>query len=249
MIKILVTNDDGVNAKGIKALAQALKKVKGVKVTVVAPGTEQSSTSHSITLHRPLRIKKISTDVFSVDGTPIDAVFVGVWVILKEKPDFIFSGINRGGNLGEDVHYSGTVSAAVEGGIMGVPSVAISQLGIEKVDFSVAAKFSVKFHRLLKKHPLPKGMVLNVNLPEKAKLSQFEVTKVGQRNYGGKFSKQKDPRGGDYYWIGGDQYKFLDIKGSDCNAIMANKISVSPIQVDMTSHQYIKTIQNWLKKK
>ncbi|MBU0504392.1 MAG: 5'/3'-nucleotidase SurE [bacterium] len=246
MTKILVTNDDGVLAPGIKALAKALRHEKDTEVIVVAPGQEQSSSSHSITLDRPLRINKVSKNIYAVEGTPVDSVFMGVWAILKEKPDFIFSGINRGGNLGEDLHYSGTVSAAVEGGIMGIPSVAISQLGANKFNYDKSAAMAVKVYRMLKKHPLPEGLILNVNVPQKADLKKISVTKTGKRDYGGKFIENRDPRGDSYYWIGGNQYKFEDIKNSDCNAIVAGNVSITPIRVDMTAKTYISKMKKWI---
>jgi 5'-nucleotidase len=246
MTKILITNDDGVNAPGIKALAKALRSEKDTEVIVVAPDQEQSSTSHSISLDKPLRINKVSKNIYAVSGTPVDSVLMGVWVILKEKPDFIFSGINRGGNLGEDLHYSGTVAAAVQGGIMGVPSVAVSQLGTHKYNYDKSAAMAVKVYRMLKKHPLPAGLILNVNVPEKADLKKNLVTKTGKRDYGGKFTEKHDPRGVPYYWIGGNQYKFEDIKNSDCNAIVAGNISITPINVDMTEKTYIKKISQWI---
>jgi len=245
MKNILVTNDDGVHAKGIKALAAALREIDDVKVTVVAPDRERSTTSHSLTLHRPLRIHKKDDDVYAVDGNPIDAVFLGVSQILKEKPDFLFSGINRGGNLGDDIHYSGTVSAAVEGGIMGIPSVAISQLGTEKFDYTMAAKMAQRVYEMVTKNELPVGMILNVNVPEEAKNLDYEIVKTGQRDYGDLCEEKRDPRGRPYYWIGGSQYKFVDIPDSDCNAIVADKVSITPINVNMTSFDFMEKMKKW----
>lgn len=245
MLRILVTNDDGVDAKGIKVLASALKAVPGTEITIVAPDRQQSTTSHALTLHRPLRIIKRRKDVYAVDGTPTDSVFVAVAIIFDKKPDLIFSGINRGGNLGDDIHYSGTVSAAVEGGIMGIPSVAISQLGDKTFKYGMAAQFAKKLLRRLKRCPLPPGVVLNVNVPENVTSLNFEVTKTGKRNYGGLFVKNRDPRGRPYYWIGGDQYRFFDIKGSDCNAIMAGRISVTPLRVNMTHTGFLRKMKDW----
>jgi len=241
-MKILVTNDDGVDAVGIRALAAALQSVNGTKVIMVAPDREQSTTSHSLTLHRPLRIIKNAPDVYAVDGTPTDCVYMAVSVVFKEKPDIIFSGINRGGNLGDDIHYSGTVSAAVEGGIMGIPSVAMSQLVCDEFDCTTAARFAKKILRFLKKNTLPKGVILNVNIPAGAKKLDYAVTATGKCNYGEPIVEKIDPRGRPYYWVGGNEYKFYDIKGSDCNAIVAGKISVTPLQVNTTSWSYIKDL-------
>ncbi len=246
MIHILVTNDDGIEATGLKALVKALSKVKEVRVTVVAPEHEQSTTSHSLTLHRPLRIYKRKAGQFAVNGTPTDCVYVGCSVILKnQNPDFIFSGINRGGNLGDDIHYSGTVSAAIEGGIMGIPSVAFSQLVGDKHNYARAAEFAVRLLPLLKKNPLPKGMVLNVNFPEVITSMDFVVTKTGKRDYGKLFAENLDPRGRPYYWIGGDQFGYVKIKGSDCNAVFSGQISITPLSVNLTNTGYMKKMKKW----
>lgn len=244
-MNILVTNDDGVHAKGISVLARALKEVKGVKVTVVAPDREQSTTSHSLTLHRPLRIIKKRPGVFAVNGTPVDCVYVGVKTILGEKPDLIFSGINHGANLGDDIHYSGTVSAAVEGGIMGIPSIAVSQFLKKKFDPTLAGRFAKQLLLFLKNNPMPPGVILNVNVPEGATSLDYEITKTGKRDYGDVMEKRTDPRGRTYYWVGGNQYKFFDIKGSDCNAILSGKISLTPLNIDMTCHRHIQGMKKW----
>lgn len=245
MINILVTNDDGVEAEGITALAAALREMEGVYVKVVAPDREQSSVSHSLSLHRPLRLVKKDSDVYVVDGTPSDAVFLGTTVLFKTKPDFVFSGINRGGNLGDDVHYSGTVSAAIEGAIMGIPSIALSQLGGETFDYSVAAQFTKKIFHLVRQHSLPPNIVLNVNVPENPKSLEFTITKTGKRDYGALYEKRKDPRGRSYYWIGGNRYNFFDRTGSDCNAILEGKISVTPLEINLTSHDFMKEMASW----
>lgn len=244
-MKILVSNDDGVDAKGIKVLEKALKAMTGVEVMVVAPDRERSATSHSLTLHRPLRIVKRRRNVYAIDGTPTDAVMLGCSVILKCNPDLIISGINAGGNLGDDIHYSGTVSAAIEGGIMGIPAIAISQLGTAKFDYGFAADFAQKLVRAVGKNTLPRGLVLNVNVPAHPKNLDFEITKQGKRDYGDIYIEKKDPRGRPYYWIGGNSYAFQDIPGSDCNAIVAGKISITPLSVNMSDHSFIKEMENW----
>lgn len=246
MVHILVTNDDGVDARGIKVLAGAFASMKNVRVTVVAPEHEQSTTSHSLTLHRPLRIYKKKKGVFAVNGTPTDCVYIGASVILKDdRPDFIFSGINRGGNLGDDIHYSGTVSAALEGGIMGLPSVAFSQFGGATFNYTQGGRFAKKLLGLLLKNPLPRGLVLNVNFPANAKSLDFDITKTGKRDYGKLFLENLDPRGRPYYWIGGDQFGYIDIEGSDCNAVFSGRISVTPLAVNLTSQSYMKTMRHW----
>jgi len=244
-MRILVSNDDGVYSKGIKALSQALKKI--ADVTVVAPNRERSAASHSLTLHRPLRVIKIAPQTYAVDGTPTDAVTLGIFEIMKHKPDLVISGINHGANLGDDVHYSGTVSAAIEGAIAGFPTIAISLMGREHLTFGPAARFAVRLAKKVYKEGLPKGMVLNVNVPNipQSKIKGFEWTKIGKRKYGDIIVEKIDPRGRPYYWIGGDETGFVDIQGSDCNALLANKISITPLRVDMTDHANLKKFENW----
>jgi len=244
-MRILVSNDDGVYSKGIKALTQALKSI--ADVTVVAPNRERSAASHSLTLHRPLRVVKISNKVYAVDGTPTDAVTLGIFEIMKNPPDIVISGINQGANLGDDVHYSGTVSAAIEGAIAGFPAIAISLMGREKLIFGPAAKFAVRIAKKVYKEGLPKGGVLNVNVPNVPanKIKGYEWTKIGKRKYGDIIVEKIDPRGRPYYWIGGDESGFVDIDASDCNAVLSNKISITPLKVDMTDHAYLKKCETW----
>lgn len=245
MINILVTNDDGITAEGIKALARGLKQLENCEITVVAPTQERSATSHSLTLHRPLRIHKKSKDIFAVDGTPTDCVMLACGKIMTSKPDLIVSGINRGGNLGDDVHYSGTVSAAIEGGIMGIPAIAISQLGKDEFHYQKAVEFAKKLVKTVIKNQLPPGIVLNVNVPEKCETLDFEIVKTGKRNYGDIYEERYDPRGKPYYWIGGNLYEFQDIPESDCNTVSGGKISVTPLQVNLTNRNFLKTMKGW----
>lgn len=242
---ILVTNDDGVDAKGIRALARSLKEIKGARVVIVAPDREQSAKSHSLTLHRPLRLIKKARDVYAVTGTPTDAVMMGCHVVLDKKPDLVVSGINRGANLGDDVHYSGTVSAAMEGGIMGIPSIALSLVSREKFNYKTAATFAKKIVLAARKNKLPGGLVLNVNVPQEAKNLDFLITKAGKRDYGEICAQRIDPRGAPYYWVGGNLFEFEDIPGSDCNAIKSGKISVTPLRVNLTDTQYQKNMGSW----
>lgn len=243
--RILVTNDDGIEAEGIKALAKGLRKLTDVKVTVTAPERERSATSHSLTLHRPLRIIKKDKDDYAIDGTPTDSVMLGSSVIMKKKVDLIVSGINRGGNLGDDVHYSGTVSAAIEGGIMGIPSIAISQLGRDKFNYDTAVRFAQKLIGVVRRNPLPPGIVLNINVPENCEDLDFEICKTGKRNYGEIYEERIDPRGRPYYWIGGNLFEFQNIPESDCNAIQRGKISVTPLKVNITDHNFIDSMKAW----
>src|SRR5262245_16327664 len=242
---ILVSNDDGVYSKGIKILSHELKKI--AQVVVVGPDREKSAASHSLTLHRPLRVTRVSPKVYSVDGTPTDCITLGIYEILKRKPDLIISGINKGGNLGDDVHYSGTVSAALEGAINGVPSVAISLVARDHSIFAPAAAFAVKIAKKVAKEGLPKGLILNVNVPNltEGQIKGYAWTKTGKRNYGDIIVEKMDPRGRPYFWIGGDETGFEDIKESDCNAILEGKISISPLKADITDHAHLKKIKGW----
>jgi len=244
---ILVSNDDGVHSSGIRSLASSLKKIAGARVVVVAPDRERSATAHSLTIHRPLRVEKLAHDFYAVDGTPTDSVMLAVNELLKKKPDLIVSGINRGSNLGEDVHYSGTVSAAVEGAIMGIPSLAFSVMGLNHFHFDVAAAFARKLAKQVLKEKLEPGVLLNVNVPNipKSKIKGVKVVQLGRHNYGGIIIEKNDPRGRPYYWIGGNPAVFEDIKDSDCEACQNGYIAVTPIHVDMTYRKYIEKLKKW----
>ncbi|KAB2842663.1 5'/3'-nucleotidase SurE [bacterium] len=244
---ILVSNDDGIYAEGIQVLAETLKKI--ARVIVVAPDREKSAASHSLTLHRPLRILETKKNFFAVTGTPADCVNLGVNEILdRKKPDLIVSGVNHGGNLGDDVHYSGTVSAALEGAMMGIPSIAVSLvLRDGRPYFKPAANFAAKLAKQVFKEGLPKGIVLNVNVPNlpQHSLKGHAYCKLGKRNYSDIIVEKLDPRKKKYYWIGGDEIGYENIPGSDCNAILERKISITPIKVDMTDYPFLEKIRSW----
>ena len=251
-----LTNDDGVSAVGIKALESYLKKIN-ISFNTVAPLHEQSGAGHSITLHSPLKIKKFENNVFAVSGTPTDAVFIGLNSIVKEKPDLAISGINKGANLGNDITYSGTVAAAVETFYNGITSFAVS-LFIE--DFSTFdEKTFDRAAELFFEHVLPEverkitpeklysvPHLFNVNIPASIKgekIPEICWTSLGKRNYGGEVIKRTDPRGNDYFWIGGDQTHFSDIPGSDCNAIIDGCISVTPLKMDFTDRSLLNDLK------
>jgi 5'-nucleotidase len=242
---ILVSNDDGIMAKGLTVLAGSLAALG--RVVVVAPDQQRSAASRSITLHRPLRITKVGRDRYYTDGTPTDCVILAVHEILKEKPDIIVSGINHGPNLGDDVHYSGTVSVACEGGIIGIPSIAVSLVMASGRHFDTAGRFAKRLAALVLKKGLPHGTVLNVNVPDlpETKIPGYKFTKHGKRNYGSDIIEKEDPRKKKYYWIGGDQNAYADIEDSDCNAIRENYISITPLCVDITDVGALKAISGW----
>lgn len=243
---ILVSNDDGVMAQGIRALATSLAPLGNV--VIVAPQADQSAVSHAMSLYRPLRLtthapietEHGSIEVYSVDGTPTDAVYMAVNHVLKDrKPNILVSGINQGGNLGNDVLYSGTVSAAMEGTFLGIQSFAISAVGKHTFDFSGAGTFAHALCEALLKSPLDKDVFLNVNVPNNTTSQAFSVTGVGKHSYENDVDKRIDPRGKAYYWIGGSWSGYQDLPGTDCNAIANGMISVTPIEINLTSKRLL----------
>lgn len=243
---ILVTNDDGVNAPGILTLARAMKGLG--RVVVAAPDRERSAVSHSLTLHHPLRIERVGEDCYAVDGTPTDCIHLGVHVILKgKKPDLIVSGINRGGNLGHNITYSGTVWAAIEGNLMGIPSFAISLVEAGSLDYGPAGLFALKVGRWVERNGLPEGTILNVNVPDNPRqdLEKFIVTRQGRRRFIESVIEKKDPRERPYFWIGGDQAPVEDGAETDVGAVGQGYISITPLHSDMTNHGELETIRSW----
>ncbi len=245
-MKILVTNDDGIKAPGIISLAEALARVG--EVAVVAPDRERSAVSHALTLHHPLRAEMIAPGRFSVDGTPTDCVNLGIHSLLEFHPDLVVSGINRGANIGDDVTYSGTVAAAMEATLMGIPAFAISLATLsEDADYSVAAEFAARLVRMIRDNGLPRDTFLNVNVPERptAQLLEPLITTQGKRRYEGTIVDMVDPRGRSYYWIGTADLNFHDIEGSDFAAISRGHISITPLHLDMTNHESIARLKMW----
>lgn len=240
---ILISNDDGIDSKGIKALAMALKRVGDV--IVVAPDREQSAVSHSLTLHRPLRVERHGPNAYAVDGTPTDCINIAVNGILKKRPDLVVSGINKGGNLGDDVTYSGTVSAAMEGTLLGIPSFAISLVSRDNFDFKSAAGFAARLARFILRNKLPKDTLLNVNVPEGSDIKGYRITRQGKRVYGDAVIEKIDPRGKKYYWIGGDILRCEGGKDSDFAAIDSKFISVTPVHLDLTNYASLEELKNW----
>ena len=244
-IDILITNDDGVQSEGLIALREALAPLG--MVAVVAPDREQSTTSHAITLHRPLRAQWVSEGCCAVDGTPADCVNLSINGILKNRPKILVSGINKGENLGDDVTYSGTVSAAIEGTLIGIPSIAISLVARENFRFEAAASFSRKIVRLVLENGLPKDTLLNVNVPNlsQSDIQGVEITRQGKRVYGDAVVEKVDPRGKKYYWIGGDILGYRHIPGSDFDAISRRMISVTPLKLDLTDYDMVEALRKW----
>lgn len=238
--RILISNDDGINSEGIHKLHETLKKLG--EVFVVAPDRDQSAVSHSLSLFRPLRLDKVSEYVYSVDGTPTDCINLAINGILRDrKPDLVVSGINKGENLGDDITYSGTVSAAMEGTLLGIPSIAISLVGRSDFNFDYALQYSDIIAKYVLENGLPKDTLLNVNIPNvpSSKISGIMITKQGKRLYDEPIVEKVDPRGKKYYWIGGNELGFIDIENSDLVAVREGYVSVTPIGLDLTNFGHI----------
>ncbi len=245
-IRILITNDDGIHSEGISALEAALREIGDVYV--VAPESEMSGASHSLTLARPLRIRQIDERHWTVDGTPTDCVTFAINRILtaEQMPHICASGINHGANLGDDATYSGTVAGAMEATILGVPGIAFSLVANRNHDFSYAAKVARELTLKAVKEGLPNGTLLNVNVPKGAPKG-VRVTKQGLKNAKPLISEHTDPRGKFYYWIGEERSGFHadDEGGSDFEAIDESYVSVTPMRSDLTNHAAIELLKNW----
>jgi len=258
MKEILVTNDDGFDSKGLKSLVEALRPLGNV--TVVAPTTEKSACGHSLTLTKPLRFVEISENFYKLDdGTPSDCIFLALTKLYKSKPDIVISGINVGSNMGEDITYSGTASAAMEAVLQGIPAIAISQVYIRHGDDTIA-KFGYglatdSIVELVEKifegkFPLPARKFLNINIPPipKDECKGFKITRAGIKHYGFHAEVHHNPRGLEYYWIGLPRLEWIPTKGhiTDFQAINDGFVSITPIQLDMTSYDDIASLEEWL---
>jgi 5'-nucleotidase len=243
-MEILVTNDDGIQADGIRALAEALAPLGSI--SIMAPDREQSAASHALTLHRPLRVRKIADRVLSVDGTPTDSVLLGVHGFLKKKPDLVVSGINHGPNMGSDVMYSGTVAAASEGAFLGIPAVAISLATWGPTDFAPAARVAHNLVRSLLERGLPERMCLNVNVPAipYEKMRGLKITRLGKRVYRDVIVEKTDPRGKLYYWIGGEDPTWEHDETSDFTAVEEGYVSVTPLSFELTDYRGIVDLES-----
>jgi len=243
MKRILVTNDDGIHAPGLKALEKALIQLG--EVTVVAPDREMSATSQSLSLHTPLRIHAFDDRHYAVSGTPADAVIIALHHLLKEKADLVVSGINPGGNLGENVVYSGTVAAAMEATLHGVPAIAISLASRKRRDFSAAGAFAAQLAAKVLEEGLPCGVMLNVNVP-RDEVRGVRVTRQSQKISQNVVIEKKDPRGRLYYWLDETSDLGLVEPDSDYAAILAHEVSITPLQVDRTDYAHLNHLTRWL---
>jgi len=261
MKHILITNDDGYDAAGIKALVEALQPI--AKITVVAPASEKSACGHSLTLTKPLRLVTVDDDFYKVDdGTPTDCIFISLNNLFKEgnKPDLVVSGINIGANMGEDITYSGTASAAMEAVLQGIPAIAISQVyknlsqGIKvDWDFALAKETiaSIVSKILNGSFPLGERKLLNINIPpiSPSECKGIKITKAGYREYGNDTHRHLNPRGEEYYWVGLHPLIWKESENNDCDfeSIKANYVSITPIKLDMTSYEDQDILNKWLK--
>jgi 5'-nucleotidase len=260
-MKLLISNDDGIFSPGIRALANTLAQA-GYDVSVVCPDRERSATGHSLTLHQPIRAEIVesvfdpSVKAWACDGTPSDCVKLALWALLDSPPDLVLSGINQGANLGTEILYSGTVSAAMEGLIEGIPSIALSLTSFSSKDFQPAAQFAKRLVAQLVEKPLPELMLLNVNIPavKWEEIAGVAITRQGVRRYVDVFDKRVDPRGKIYYWLTGEVLEdiqpplSLDIPPNipiDVHVIRENYISITPLQYNLTYGNGLKQMSQW----
>jgi 5'-nucleotidase len=244
-MNILLTNDDGVHAPALARLQLELSALG--RVTIVVPDRDQSATSHSLTLHRPLRIHRHDGERFSVDGTPTDCVLIAYYGLLDHRPDLVVSGINHGPNMGEDVFYSGTVAAAIEGAMQGAPAIAVSLVTRQPADFIEPARFVARLAQEVVRRGIPPKQVLNVNLPHRpwAEIRGLRLTRLGNRVYRDSIVRKTDPRGRDYYWIGGQDPVWEPGEGTDFHAVHEGWISVTPMSLDLTNHRAVEEMEQW----
>ncbi len=238
---ILLTNDDGIASPGLTALRKAMTSLG--QIVVIAPDRDNSAVSHALTMNRPLRIERLGDLIYTLDGTPTDCVAVGLGKILKKKPDLLVSGINSGPNLGDDITYSGTVSAAVEGTMYSVPSLAVSLASAPPYDFNAAAAVTTKLATMILARGLPENTLMNVNIPGET-ISGIRITRQGRRLWENSIHEIYDPHGRMHYWIGGGTPVRDSSLDTDVHAIQSGYISVTPIHLDLTNHEGIFHLRN-----
>lgn len=247
-LHLLLSNDDGVYAKGLSILAKTLRELG--RVDVVAPDRNRSGASNSLTLHAPLHIKNLENGMISVEGTPTDCVHLAITGALPEIPDMVVTGINDGPNLGDDVWYSGTVAAAMEGRFLGLPALAVSLAGEQFHYYKTAAKVARQLIKHIIKDFLPKNMILNINVPDLPynKLKGFEVTRLGTRHRAEPIIRQIDPRGHPIYWVGAAGVEQDAGPGTDFFAVNNQRVSITPLRVDLTCYEVFDQLDNWVKR-
>lgn len=241
---ILLTNDDGIQSPGLQALAEQVSSLG--RVVVVAPDRERSAIGHALTLHHPLRSQVWAEDWWAIDGTPTDCVSLGIHGLLKSVPDLVISGINKGGNMGDDLTYSGTVAAAMEATLMGVPAFAVSlvEAPYDHQSFVWAGRVAARVAETIREHGLPADTFLNVNVPV-GEPAGIQITRQGKRVYEGAVVSNRDPRGNEYFWIGAGELNFQDLDGTDFNAVQAGDVSVTPLHLDLTNYAALERLRQW----
>ncbi|MGI3042273.1 5'/3'-nucleotidase SurE [Shewanella algae] len=247
-MKILVSNDDGVTAPGIRALSEALSAV--AEVLTVAPDRNCSGASNSLTLTNPLRINKLDNGYISVNGTPTDCVHLAIRELYEGEPDMVVSGINAGANMGDDTLYSGTVAAAMEGRFLGLPAVAVSLVGRELTHYDSAASYAVKIIMGLKKHPIASDQILNINVPDLPldEIKGIRVTRLGARHKAEGMVRARDPHGREVFWLGPPGIE-LDVgEDTDFYAVSQGYVSITPLTVDLTAYRQLSQLQHWIEK-
>ena len=250
---ILVTNDDGINSEGLKVLSNTLSKLG--EVFIVAPDRQRSAVGLSVTLERPLRVERMDEKIFSVDGMPADCVTLAIHKLMESPPDIIVSGINDGQNIGYDIYHSGTVGAAFEGTMFGIPSMAVSIANESFYDdfqgdiwYNTAAQIALKLARSIFKRKLPDGTLLNINVPNVplSEIDGIEVTRHCSATYDIEIQDRLDPRGKEYYWVGGEFQKSTDHSRTDLDVLQRRKVSVTPLRLDITDYTMMQELSNWI---
>jgi 5'-nucleotidase len=242
---ILVTNDDGIHSAGLTILAKALGRLG--EVWVVAPDRERTAVAHAVTLHKPLRVQEMAKRVYAINGTPVDCVNLALLNILPRRPHLLVSGINKGVNLGDDVLYSGTVSAAVEGTILGVPSMAVSQEGREQFHFVTGGYYARRVARLILQRGLPEETLINLNVPDRVveSITGVRVTCLSRRRFENPIIQKVDPHGKAYYWIAGTRVSWSRSKDADHEAIEEGAVSLTPLHLDSTHYEVLDQLRSW----
>jgi 5'-nucleotidase len=245
-LRILCTNDDGYLSTGLRVLSGAARGLG--EVHIVAPDREQSASSHSLTMHFPLRARRVREDTHHVDGTPTDCVALAVGALLEERPDCVLSGVNHGPNMGEDVLYSGTVAGAMEATILGIPAIAVSYVGRDPDAIPpFEPLLSGLLRQLLERADFPPETLLNVNLPaiDPAEVRGVQVTRLARRVYTDSLTRAKDPSGREYFWIGGGGVEWNAPEGTDFRAVSDGYVSVTPLHLDLTNYSLLADVEGW----
>lgn len=244
---VLLTNDDGIHAEGLQAMIAEFRP--RCRVTVVAPDRERSAVGHSLTFHSPLRVRQLEEGVYCTDGTPTDCVLLALYDILgpDQRPDLVLSGINRGSNLGDDVTYSGTVAAAMEGMIHGVASIAVSTPRAKTMHYSGAARLAARVVEAVQKHGMPARTLLNVNVPAlpQEQIKGFQITRQGHSLYAQRIVKRVDPWGTEYFWVSGDAPRGEPLPGTDFGALHEGYVSVTPLHCNLTHLEQLEALRSW----